>query len=218
MALVLLPFAAAAEEPAATPSAAGEPLRIAALGDSLTQGYGLPAEEGFVPQLQAWLDHRGANVELINAGVSGDTTRGGLSRLDWTLGDGAGALMVALGGNDLLRGIDPAASRENLDEILRRSTQRDIPVLLIGMKASGNFGRDYKAAFDGIYPALAEKYGVLYEPEFLGALTARSDGPAALGQYLQEDNLHPNAEGVALIVEAIGPRVLDLARAARAGS
>lgn len=190
---------------------------MAALGDSLTQGYGLVPEEGFVPTLEAWLEARGADVDIVNAGVSGDTTAGGLARVEWTLTPDIDALIVALGGNDLLRGIDPAVSRANLDGILSVAADRDLPVLLVGMTAPGNYGRDYKSAFDGMYPELSDTYGTLLYPDFLSALSGQSDRQAALARYMQPDGLHPNAEGVDLIVEAIGPSVLDLiGRAAEA--
>lgn len=183
---------------------------IAALGDSLTQGYGLPQGEGFVPQMQAWLNERGADARLINAGVSGDTTAGGRARVDWTLTPEVDGMIVALGGNDLLRGIDPATSRANLDAILDAAKAGDVPVLLVGMTAPGNFGPDYKAEFDAIYPGLAEAHGALLAEDFLGALTAIEDRESALERYMQDDGIHPNAEGVALIVEALGPKVLEL--------
>lgn len=187
-----------------------EPVTIAALGDSLTQGYGLPPEHGFVPQLQAWLDAAGAEVEMINAGVSGDTTAGGLSRIAWTLTPEVDALIVALGGNDLLRGIDPAVARANLDGILAEAGTRGLPVLLIGMDAPSNYGADYEAAFEAMYPDLAAEHGALHHENFLGALAALEDRDAAVQQFMQADRIHPNADGVVLIVEEIGPRVLEL--------
>ena len=184
---------------------------VAALGDSLTQGYGLRQEEGFVPQLQAWLDAQGAEVELMNAGVSGDTTAGGLSRVDWTLTDEVDAMIVALGGNDLLRGIDPAASKANLDGILAAADEAGVEVLLVGMEAPGNYGQDYKRAFDAMYGDLAEKWDVpLAETSFLGPLMEMEDREAAAAAYMQPDGIHPNAKGVEVIVEALGPDVLDL--------
>lgn len=188
--------------------ALAEKVTVAALGDSLTAGYGLPPEHGLVPQLQAWLDAQGAEVRLLNAGVSGDTTAGGLARLDWTLTPEVDALIVTLGGNDLLRGIDPAESRANLEAILRGAQARALPVLLIGLPAPGNFGPDYQRAFNAIYPELAARYGTLLMPDFFAPLTAA--GPAALSRRLQADGLHPNAEGVSLIVESLGPEVLAL--------
>ena len=186
-------------------------MTIAALGDSLTQGYGLPNGEGFVPQLQAWLDEADADVMLINAGVSGDTTAGGLSRIAWTLSDDVDALIVALGGNDLLRGIDPAVSRANLDGILSEARGRGLPVLLVGMDAPSNYGADFEAAFDAMYPELAEKHGALFHPNFLGALVAIGDRAEALATYMQADGIHPNRDGVALIVQDLGPQVKKLA-------
>ena len=191
-------------------NALAEPVKVAALGDSLTQGYGLPADQGFVPQLQRWLDGAGEEVELINAGVSGDTTAGGLSRVAWTLTDDVDAMIVALGGNDMLRGIDPAAARANLDGILSFADQKGVPVLLVGMDAPPNYGPDYEAAFDAMYPELVEAHGAEYHANFLGAMAALEDRQAAMEIYMQGDGIHPNAEGVALIVEDLGPAVQRL--------
>ncbi|MDW3223064.1 MAG: arylesterase [Paracoccaceae bacterium] len=182
---------------------------IAALGDSLTQGYGLVTEDGFVPQLQAWLEAQGAEARLINAGVSGDTTAGGLSRAAWTLTPEVDAMIVALGGNDLLRGIDPSVSRSNLDGILQAASEAEVEVLLVGMQAPGNYGPDYKAAFDAIYPELAGIYDVLLAPSFFAGISAQND-PAEARAYMQPDGIHPNASGVIKIVAALGPDVLDL--------
>lgn len=190
--------------------ALAEPLTVAALGDSLTQGYGLPADQGFVPQLESWLAGQGAEVRLINAGVSGDTTAGGLSRIAWTLTEDIDALIVALGGNDMLRGLDPALARDNLDGILSHAADEGVPVLLIGMNAPPNYGPDYKAAFDAMYPDLASEYGALYHPDFLQGLTALGDRETTLQLYMQADRIHPNAKGVALIAQDIGPSVLKL--------
>ncbi|MEM7724654.1 MAG: arylesterase [Pseudomonadota bacterium] len=191
-------------------AALAEPITVAALGDSLTQGYGLTPEDGFVPQLQAWLDAEGADVALVNAGVSGDTTAGGLSRIGWTLTPEVDALIVALGGNDLLRGVDPDAARSNLDGILSEATGRGLPVLLVGMDAPSNYGAEYEAAFEAIYPELAQAYGVLHHENFLGALTVIEDRNAAIQQYMQPDRIHPNRDGVALIVADLGPKVIAL--------
>lgn len=192
-----------------------EPVTIAALGDSLTQGYGLPADQGFVPQLSEWLSEQGAEVELINAGVSGDTTAGGLSRIAWTLNDEVDALIVALGGNDLLRGIEPAVSRANLDGILSFADERDLPVLLVGMDAPANYGADFEQSFDAMYPELAETYDTLYHPNFLRALAQQEDRVATLRDFMQGDGIHPNAAGVALIVQDVGPQVLELTNKAK---
>ena len=186
----------------AAPSWADEVV-IAALGDSLTQGYGLSADQGFVPQLETWLQAQGHAVRLINAGVSGDTTAGGPARVGWTLSDDVQALIVALGGNDLLRGLPPEAARANLEGILQAAQTAGVQVLLVGLEAPLNYGPDYKAAFDAIYPDLAEDYGVLYAPSFLAPVAAAPDRRAVM----QADGIHPNAAGVALIVEALGPPV-----------
>ena len=197
-------------------AAMAEPVTIAALGDSLTQGYGLAQADGFVPQLQAWLDDQGADVRLINAGVSGDTTAGGAARVAWTLTPDVDAMIVALGGNDMLRGIDPAEARSNLDTILRTAQQAGVDVLLVGMRAPGNFGADYQAEFDAIYPALARDYGTVFAQDFLAAITADGRDPSVVRTRMQADGIHPNATGVALIVRALGPAVLDLATRATA--
>ena len=191
-------------------SAWAAPATVAALGDSLTQGFGLAPDDGFVPQLQRWLDMQGANAELINAGVSGDTTAGGLSRIAWTLSDDVDALIVALGANDMLRGIDPGVARANLDGILAEAGRQGVPVLLVGLDTLPNYGPEYKAAFDAIFPELAARHGTLYHPDFLGALAALGDRAAALEAYMQPDGMHPNRDGVKLIVSDIGPSVLDL--------
>ena len=185
---------------------------IAALGDSLTQGYGLPAGQGFVPQLERWLQDQGQDVTVINAGVSGDTTAGGLSRVDWTLTPNVDGLIVTLGGNDLLRGISPEVSRANLDGILKAADTAGVAVLLVGMQAPGNYGPEYKAAFDHMYPELAATYGTLYAESFFEGLGGAGTDPASLGEFMQADGIHPNATGVARIVEGLGPAVLDLVR------
>jgi acyl-CoA thioesterase-1 len=183
------------------------PVSLVALGDSLTQGYGLPEAEGFVPQLEAWLRARGHDVTVINAGVSGDTTAGGLARVAWTLDGGGDAMIVALGGNDLLRGLDPALSRANLRGILEVARERGVPVLLIGLPAPGNYGPEFKAAFEAMYPELAAEFGVLYLPSFLAPLEGRAGEGQAMRELVQPDGIHPSAAGVALIVEAVGPSV-----------
>lgn len=185
-----------------------EPVTIAALGDSLTQGYGLREDLGFVPQLQQWLAAEGADAVVINAGVSGDTTAGGLARVGWTLTPDVDAIIVALGGNDLLRGIDPETARANLDGILKAAEATEVSVLLVGMQAPGNYGPDYKKAFDSMYPELAETYGTLFLESFFAGLPGRD--PAELSAFFQADGIHPNAEGVSKIVEAFGPKVLEL--------
>lgn len=190
--------------------AAAEALRIAALGDSLTQGYGLATDEGLVPQLEAWLRARGHDVIVINAGVSGDTTAGGVARLDWTLADRPDAMIVALGGNDLLRGIDPAASRANLARILARLRDEGVPALLVGLPAPGNYGPEFRAAFEAMYPELAAEYGAALVPDLLAPITEKHLTGQAFLDLMQADGIHPNAAGVALVVEALGPAVEGL--------
>lgn len=185
------------------------PVTLLALGDSLTAGYGLPPDQGLVPQLQAWLAAHGSEVTILNAGVSGDTTAGGLSRTDWSLTPDVQAVMVNLGGNDMLRGIDPATSRANLDGILAKLKAKNLPVLLVSLRAPGNYGADFKRDFDAIYGDLATKYGTLLTENYFFPLidqnTALLD-PA----LMQADGIHPNAKGVATVVEVLGPQVQAL--------
>jgi acyl-CoA thioesterase I len=194
--------------------ALAEPVTVVALGDSLTAGYGLADQsQGFVPQLEGWLKAKGADVVVQNAGVSGDTTAGGLARVGWALGPEADALIVTLGGNDLLRGIDPGEARGNLEGILKEAAMRKLPVLLVGMKASTNFGPEYKAAFDGMYSDLAQAYGVVLADDFFAGLRAAGADPAdpvSMAAFMQPDGIHPNPEGVKLIVEGLGPKVEEL--------
>ena len=195
--LVLAPAAGAAEK-----------VRIVALGDSLTAGYGLDAEDSFPARLEAALRERGHDVEVANAGVSGDTTRGGLERLDWAVPEGTDAVIVELGANDALRGIDPRATLENLDGIVARLVARDIAVLLAGMQAPPNLGEDYAARFNAIYPDLARRHGVPLYPFFLA-------GVAAERELNQSDGMHPNQAGVEAIVERMIEPVEALIAAAR---
>lgn len=176
------------------PAAAADTVRIVALGDSLTAGYGLEAQDSFPAVLEAELKSRGHDVEVVNAGVSGDTTRGGLERLDWAIGDDADAVIVELGANDALRGIEPGATRDNLDAIVGRLVERDIPVLLAGMQAPPNLGDNYAAEFNAIFPDLAETHGVLLYPFFL-------EGVAAERELNQSDGMHPSEAGVREIVD-----------------
>lgn len=181
--------------------AAAEPLRLVVLGDSLTAGYGLPAAEAFPVKLQAALKARGHDVVIDNAGVSGDTASAGAARLDWSVPDGTQGVILELGANDALRGVDPAVTEKALDAALARLKERGIPVLLAGMLAPPNMGADYKARFDALYPALAAKYGVPLYPFFL-------DGVAGQGSRLnQADGMHPTAEGVDVMVAGILPAV-----------
>lgn len=200
--------------PLAAQPALAEEVVIAALGDSLTAGYGLPQGEGLVPQLQGWLDEAGAEVRLINAGVSGDTSAGGLSRTDWTLTPEVDAMIVALGGNDFLRGLDPSQMRDNIDGILGKADAAGVETLLVGLRAGPNYGADYAAQFDGTYADLAETHDVPLYPDIFAALQDEQGVEAARRAYLQSDGLHPNAAGVALIVAELGPHVLDLAERA----
>ncbi len=182
---------------------------VLALGDSLTAGFGLPSDQGFVPQLQAWLAAKGSDVKIINAGVSGDTTAGGLSRTDWSLTPDIDAVIVNLGGNDMLRGIDPAESRANLDAILAKVKARGLPVLLVSLRAPGNYGADFKASFDAMYPELAAKFGALLADNYFFPVInqqTRLLDP----EYMQADGIHPNAKGVAKILDALGPKVQEL--------
>jgi acyl-CoA thioesterase-1 len=191
-------------------AANAQSVTIAALGDSLTAGYGLPPEDGLVPQLEAWLKANGQDATVINAGVSGDTTAGGLSRLDWTLTPDVQALIVTLGGNDMLRGLPPSESRANLEAIVKDARDRGLPVLLVAMSAPSNFGPDYKAEFDATYPDLAKTYDTLLYPSFFAPLLAQSDDPAILQTFMQPDGIHPNAKGAKIIAAGLGPMVQEL--------
>jgi acyl-CoA thioesterase-1 len=189
------------------------PIKIVALGDSLTAGYMLQPSEAFPVQLQAALKAKGHDVEIVNAGVSGDTAAAGLERFDWAVPDGIAAAIVELGANDALRGIDPKQTRASLEGILDRLKARNIDVLLAGMRAPTNWGEDYRAAFDAIYPDLAQRHGSLLYPFFL-------DGVATDTKLNMGDGLHPTAAGVAEIVHRILPKVEELiarVRARRAG-
>lgn len=190
-----------------TGMAVAEPVTIAALGDSLTQGYGLAQEDGFVPQLEGWLGARGHDVALINAGVSGDTTAGGLARASWTLTPEVDAMIVALGGNDLLRGIPFDTSRQNLAGILEAADAAGVEVLLIGLKSPANYGPEFQQAFNAMYPELAAQYGTLYHENFLGALQTEGNSARPDQTFMQRDGIHPTPEGVSLIVEEVGPQV-----------
>jgi acyl-CoA thioesterase I len=179
------------------------PAQIVALGDSLTTGLGLPASQAFPVRLQAALKAKGIAVEIADAGVSGDTAANGLSRLDWAVGDSADGVIVALGANDMLRGIDPAVTRQALDDILRRLAERKIPVLLAGMRAAPNLGEEFATRFEAIYSELAAKYGVVLYPFLL-------DGIAADAKLNQRDGIHPTAAGVERMVAGILPKVEEL--------
>jgi acyl-CoA thioesterase-1 len=190
-------------------TAADRPVRIVALGDSLTAGFNLPASAAFPAKLGKALKEKGLAVEIVNAGVSGDTTSGGLARLDWSVPDGTDAVIVELGANDMLRGIGPAVTRRALEEIVRRLTERRIPVLLAGMLAVPSLGAEYVYGFDAIYPELAAKYDLLLYPFFL-------EGVAADPKLNQRDGLHPTAAGVDKIVAGILPKAEELVARVRA--
>ncbi|MER8577149.1 arylesterase [Mesorhizobium sp. M1423] len=192
-------------------SARAEPFTIVGFGDSLMAGYGLGPGQGFTEKLQAALRAKGYDVTVANAGVSGDTTSGGLSRLDWSVPDGTQLVILELGANDMLRGVSPAIAEKNLDAMLAKLKQRKIAVLLAGMRAAPNLGADYQRAFDATFPRLAEKYGVPLYPFFLEGIAGQS--------VLQlEDGLHPNARGVDRIVEGILPSVEKTIEAIRGNS
>lgn len=183
----------------------GDPVRIVAFGDSLTAGYMLKPSEAFPAQLQAALAAKGIAAEIANAGVSGDTTAAGLERFDWAIGEGTEAVILELGANDALRGIDPEQTRANLDAILTRLKERNIDVLIAGMTAPKNWGKDYEAAFATIYSDLAEKHGALLYPFFL-------DGVALEAKLNLSDGLHPTGDGIGVIVRGILPKVEELIR------
>ena len=181
-------------------AASAAPQTLLALGDSLTAGYGLPPSEGFTAKLEAALRAKGYDVTVVNAGVAGDTAVDGAARLDWALTPDTTAVVVELGANDALRGLPVPQAEQALDQLLASLKDKKLPVLLIGMRAPPNLGPDYQKAFDGMYPRLAEKYGVPLYPFFL-------DGVAADQSLNQADGLHPNAKGVDMIVARILPSI-----------
>ena len=198
----LLPIAALVAIIFLGAQARAEPTTIVALGDSLTAGYGLAPGKGFPAQLERALQSEGFDVEVIDAGVSGDTTSGGLSRLDWSVGEDADAVIVALGANDALRALDPATTKANLTAILDRLEERGLPVLLAGMLAPPNLGEAYADEFAGVFDTLASR-DVVYYPFFL-------EGVAANPALNQSDGIHPTAEGIAVMVEKILPAAREL--------
>ena len=179
------------------------PIRLLALGDSLTAGYGLLPEDAFPVRLEAALKAAGHDVTVLNAGVSGDTSAGGRARLDWVMGEDPDAALVALGANDALRGLDADAMKANLIAIVERLQAEGLPVLIAGMKAPPNLGDDYESAFEAVFPAVAEQTGALLYPFFL-------EGVAADPALNQADGIHPTAEGVEIIVKGILPKVEEL--------
>src|SRR5262245_22683210 len=186
-----------------TAAAGDRSVRIVVLGDSLTAGLGLPADEAFPAKLERALKAKGLAIEVINAGVSGDTASGGLARLDWSVPEGTDAVILELGAYDMLRGIDPKVTRAALEEIVRRLGARRIAVLIAGMRAAPNLGADYGREFEAIYTELAAKNGLLLYPFFL-------DGVAAQAGLNQRDGLHPTAAGVDAIVARILPKAEEL--------
>lgn len=190
-------------------AAADKPVNIVALGDSLTAGYGLPNRDAFPSKLQQALAAKGIVVTIANAGVSGDTMSGGLARLGWSVPPETDAVILELGANDALRGLDPAVTRRALEAMLGALAKRNIPVLLCGMLAPRNLGADYARAFDPMYAELAKTYGALLYPFFL-------DGVAADAKLNQGDGLHPTAAGVDVIVTKILPKVEELIARVRA--
>jgi acyl-CoA thioesterase-1 len=183
--------------------AKAEAYRIVGFGDSLMAGFELGPGEGFTDRLAAALQARGLEVEVVNAGVSGDTTSGGLSRIDWSVDESADLVILELGANDALRGIPPELTASNLDAMITRLKARDISVLLAGMLSPPNMGENYARAFNAIYPELAARHEVPLYPFFL-------DGVAAESDLLLADGMHPNARGVERIVAGILPRVIEL--------
>lgn len=201
--------ALAALTPAADGQTAERTLRLLALGDSLTAGYLLPANDGFTAVLEKALRAKGRNVEVVNAGVSGDTSTGALERLDWAMGDGVDAAIVEIGANDMLRGMDPKITEKAIDAILTRLREKNVKILLAGMLATPSLGTEYKTAFDRIYPDLATRHGVPLYPFFL-------DGVAGQKDMQMTDGLHPTRAGVERIVAGILPfveKALDAASA-----
>lgn len=187
---------------ASKPSSAVEK-NIVVLGDSLVAGYGLAPGEAFPEQLSRLLKNKGVKANIINAGVSGDTTAGGLARLDWSIQQGTDAVIVELGANDALRGIVPTQTFKNLESIIQGLKKRNIKVLLVGMKSPPNMGQKYVDEFDAIFPALAEKHNLLFYPFFLEGVVANSD-------LNQSDGIHPTAKGIMLITKRFLPSALRL--------
>jgi acyl-CoA thioesterase-1 len=185
--------------------AGAQPIKLLAFGDSLVHGYGLAAGESFPQKLESALRARGYLVEVINAGNSGDTTAAGWARLDWALAEEPDLVLVELGANDGLRGIEPGETYRNLDHILARLAAEGLTVLFTGMRAPRNLGEDYVVEFDAVFPRLAEKYGVAFYPFFL-------EGVALDPSLNQDDGIHPNAAGVAVVVERIVPVLEPLLR------
>ena len=202
----MAPFATVAE---AGEKAGGLPVKIVVLGDSLTAGLGLPANAAFPVRLRMALQARGLKVQITNAGVSGDTASAGLARVDWSVPEGTEAVILELGANDALRGVDPKLTHAALDRLIRHLKERGIAVLLCGMRAPRNMGADYARAFDAIFPALAESHDVLFYAFFL-------DGVAADPKLNQDDGIHPNGAGIDVIVKRLLPKAEELIARVRA--
>lgn len=180
---------------------------VLAMGDSLMVGYNLPPGASFPARLEDWLIENGLDVKVLNSGVSGDTSTAGRSRLEWALAGAAGGkpdlFILEFGGNDMLRGIDPALTRENMDAILKALTEKDINVLVMGMRAAPNLGAEFEQEFNAIFPELAKKYGVHLYPFYL-------EGVASIKELNLEDGIHPNEKGIDVMVENAGPMILRL--------
>ena len=183
-----------------------ENYRILIIGDSLIQGYGLPKDKGFVNQLQKKILEKKDNILLINGGVSGDTTAGGLSRIDWSITDDINAVAISLGANDMLRGIPPNFSKENLSKIIMKIKENNLPILLIGIRSIENYGTEYKNEFDSMFSDLADEYKVFLYPDLMAPILKKEKD---LSLYLQEDMLHPNEKGVEIIVQEILPTITN---------
>ena len=183
-----------------------ENFRLIIIGDSLIQGYGLPKDKGFVNQLQKKLLEKKVNILLINGGVSGDTTAGGLSRIDWSITDDINAVAISLGANDMLRGIPPSFSKENLSKIIMKVKENNLPILLIGIKSIENYGTEYKNEFDSMFSNLADEFELFLYPDLMAPILNEEKD---LSHYLQEDMLHPNEKGVEIIVQEILPTITN---------
>tara|TARA_A100000164_G_C21836837_1_gene738125 strand:- start:228 stop:893 length:666 start_codon:yes stop_codon:yes gene_type:complete len=183
-----------------------ENFRLIIIGDSLIQGYGLPKDKGFVNQLQKKILEKKDNILLINGGVSGDTTAGGLSRIDWSITDDINAVAISLGANDMLRGIPPSFSKENLSKIIMKVKENNLPILLIGIKSIENYGTKYKNEFDSMFSNLADEFELFLYPDLMAPILNEEKD---LSHYLQEDMLHPNEKGVEIIVQEILPTITN---------
>ena len=183
-----------------------ENYRILIIGDSLIQGYGMPKDKGFVNQLQKKILEKKDNILLINGGVSGDTTAGGLSRIDWSITDDINAVAISLGANDMLRGIPPNFSKENLSKIITKIKENNLPILLIGIRSIENYGTEYKNEFDSMFSDLADEFKVFLYPDLMAPILKKEKD---LSLYLQEDMLHPNEKGVEIIVQEILPTITN---------